>query len=314
MDTKKMKKIQLHLHLDGSVREKTISEILGYNVCLKAKDKCIDLNEYLEKFNIIIDTLQTKEILKRVTKELIEDLIEDNIIYAEIRFAPLLHTKKGLSINEVIETVLENLKNDNIKTTLILCMMRNHSFDENLKVIESALKYHLPLDLAGAEAIYKTKDFEKLFLIAKEKKLNYTIHAGEADGIESIKSAIDFATKRIGHGIRIIEDNNLIKEAIEKNITLELCPTSNIQTNAVDIYTNHPIKKLIDKGLRVTVSTDNNTVSNITLSEEYQKLVDNFNFTKKEFYNININAIDAAFTSLEEKELLKEEIKQDYLK
>lgn len=312
MNVKNLKKIELHLHLDGSVREKTAKSILGYSVNLKANEKCEDLKDYLKMFDIPIKLMQKKENLVRVTKDLIEDLISDNIIYAEIRFSPLDYISENLSLNEVVKTVLESIKSDKIKTELILCMRRNFDENQNMKIIDIAYKYNLSIDIVGDEASYKTSKYKDLFLYAYSKGLKYTIHSGEADGISSINSAIEFGAKRLGHGIRAIESDECIKKLIDNNITLEICPTSNVQTDVIKSYKDHPIKKLMDLGVLVTVSTDNNTVSNITLSEEYQKLVDNFNFTKEDFLKINLNAIEAAFTSIENKEILKKEILQNY--
>jgi adenosine deaminase len=302
-----IKKIELHLHLDGSIREETANEILGKKCNLKAKDKCEDLNEYLEKFEIPSIILQTKENLERVAYELALDLKKDNVIYAEIRFAPLKHLNGGLSLDEVIISVLNGLSKVDIETNLILCMMRNDSFNDNKKVIDLAHKYGFPIDLAGAEAIYKTKDFKELFKYAKSINVPFTIHAGEADGYESIKAAIDFGASRLGHGIKIIDYPDLINEAKEKGITLEVCPTSNVQTNAVNILKDHPIKKLYDMNVNVCINTDNRTVSNITLEDEYNKLKETFNFTNEDFLKMNLMAIEASFA--QDKEKLKTKLR-----
>ncbi len=302
-----IKKIELHLHLDGSIREETANEILGKKCNLKAKDKCEDLNEYLEKFEIPSIILQTKENLERVAYELALDLKKDNVIYAEIRFAPLKHLNGGLSLDEVITSVLNGLSKVDIETNLILCMMRNDSFNDNKKVIDLAHKYGFAIDLAGAEAIYKTKDFKELFEYAKSLNVLFTIHAGEADGYESIKAAIDFGASRLGHGIKIIDYPDLINEAKEKGITLEVCPTSNVQTNAVNILKDHPIKKLYDMNVNVCINTDNRTVSNITLEDEYNKLKETFNFTNEDFLKMNLMAIEASFA--QDKEKLKTKLR-----
>lgn len=302
-----IKKIELHLHLDGSIREETANEILGKKCNLKAKDKCEDLNEYLEKFEIPSIILQTKENLERVAYELALDLKKDNVIYAEIRFAPLKHLNGGLSLDEVITSVLNGLSKVDIETNLILCMMRNDSFNDNKKVIDLAHKYGFAIDLAGAEAIYKTKDFKELFKYAKSINVPFTIHAGEADGYESIKAAIDFGASRLGHGIKIIDYPDLINEAKEKGITLEVCPTSNVQTNAVNILKDHPIKKLYDMNVNVCINTDNRTVSNITLEDEYNKLKETFNFTNEDFLKMNLMAIEASFA--QDKEKLKTKLR-----
>ena len=262
-----------------------------------------------------IKVMQTKENLSRIARELGEDLEKDDIIYAEVRFAPQLHTKKGLSYDDIVLSVIEGFKKCNIKINVILCMMRGASYINNLKTIEVAEKYLnkgvVALDLAGDEKHFKTKDYEELFKIAKEKNIPFTIHAGEADDASSVLDAISFGAKRIGHGIRIIEDNYATSEVIKNKVTLEVCPTSNFQTKAVEIYKNHPIKKLYEKGVLITVSTDNNTVSNVSLSNEYERLKSCFGFTDKDFLTFNLNAINAAFISDLEKEKYIKILKED---
>ena len=312
----KLPKVELHIHLDGSIRPSTAAYLLNKSIedvsnNMIASDKCEDLNEYLTKFDYPEKILQTKENLERVAYELALDLKKDNVIYAEIRFAPLKHIKEGLTLDSIVDSVLEGLSKVNIKTNLILCMMRNDTYDDNLKVIELASKYLnrgvVGIDLAGAEALYKTSSFEKLFDIAKKYNIPFTIHSGEADGYDSILAAINFGTTRIGHGIKAIEYDDLINLIKDNNILLEVCPTSNVQTNAVDKYTDHPIKKLIDKGVNVSINTDNRTVSNISLNLEYKKLQESFGFTKELFIKTNLNAIEHAFVSLDEKAKLKKE-------
>ena len=314
MNLKNIPKVELHLHLDGSVRLDTASKLTGKSIeevrsLMIAKEKCHDLNEYLTKFNLANEIMQSQENLTRIAKELVEDLKKDNVIYAEVRFAPLLHTKKGLTGEKVIEAVLLGLKDEDLKVNLILCMMRQFSFEDNLKTIELASKYLdkgvVAIDLAGAEALYPTASFEKLFQIAKDKNIPFTIHAGEADGKDSILSAINFKTKRIGHGVRCIEDNETLDIIKKNNITLEVCPTSNIQTGIFENYYDHPIKKLYDMNVLVTINVDNMTVSNIDLTQEYEKLVKIFNLNIEDLKKINLNAIDAAFLTDKEKQFYK---------
>lgn len=314
MNLKNIPKVELHLHLDGSVRLDTASKLTGKSIeevrsLMIAKEKCHDLNEYLTKFNLANEIMQSQENLTRIAKELVEDLKKDNVIYAEVRFAPLLHTKKGLTGEKVIEAVLLGLKDEDLKVNLILCMMRQFSFEDNLKTIELASKYLdkgvVAIDLAGAEALYPTASFEKLFQIAKDKNIPFTIHAGEADGKDSILSAINFKTKRIGHGVRCIEDNETLNIIKKNNITLEVCPTSNIQTGIFENYYDHPIKKLYDMNVLVTINADNMTVSNIDLTQEYEKLVKIFNLNIEDLKKINLNAIDAAFLTDKEKQFYK---------
>lgn len=317
-----MKKIELHVHLDGSVRPSTVSEILNLDLDYVKKNMVVesnneDLSCYLTKFDLPVRAMQTKDNLKRIAQELALDLASDNVIYAEVRFAPQKHTLNGLSLDDVVLSVLDGLKSVNtIKTNVILCMMRDDSFNKNKEVIDICKKYLnkgiVAIDLAGDEKRFKTKDYKALFDIAKEKKIPFTIHAGEVDNYQSVKDAISFGAKRIGHGINIIENDEVIKEVIKNKITLEICPTSNVQTKAVKSYDNHPIKKLYEKGVLVTINTDNNTVSNITLSKEYELLEKYFNFTKKDFYNFNKNAVNASFINDNEKEILINELKDDY--
>ena len=316
MDLIKFPKIELHIHLDGSVRPNTVSEILNLDISkiekeMKVGNYCKDLNDYLTKFDLPLKILQTKENLIRVSEELALDLKKDGVIYAEIRFAPILHTKNGLSCEEVIKSVIEGISRVDIKINLIICLMRNVSDDDNYKVIKSGLKYIndkvVGFDLAGAEAIYKTSKFEELFKYISKYNVPFTIHAGEADGVNSIKSAIDFGAKRIGHGVRIMEDDFMINCAKEHNITFEVCPTSNIDTKIFKEYKDHAIKKMYDNNLNITINTDNRTVSNIMLTEEYEKLINTFEFSIEDIKNMNITAINSAFISNNEKDLLKEE-------
>ena len=304
-----MKKIELHVHLDGSVREDTLREILlekGIETTssFHVDNSCQDLNDYLEKFDYPIMVMQTKENLERISYELTCDLKNDDVIYAEIRFAPIKHLKENLSLDEVVSAVLNGLNKGEIKTRLILCCMRDSSLEDNIKIVDLAFKYSCAIDLAGAEAVYDTKNFESLFDYVKKIDIPYTIHAGEAVGKDSILSAISFKTKRIGHGVKDVDDE-IIELYKNNNITLEVCPTSNLNTNLVSNIEDYPIYNLYKSGVNVTINTDNRTVSNTTLSKEYDLLKKNFPFTDKDFIMMNNYAIDAAFLNEDEKNELK---------
>ena len=308
-----MKKVELHLHLDGSIRPSTISEILNINLEEAKKlstieTKCASLKEYLTKFDIPLKIMQTKENLERVAFELAQDLQKDDVIYAEIRFAPNKHLKSGLTLDEVVTAILKGLSQVPIKTNLILCMMRGDSYEQNLKVIKLAKKYlnHgvVAIDLAGSEASYPVNLYQELFEIAQKENIPFTIHAGEADGPLSVINAINLGAKRIGHGVRAIESEKALKLIKEKNITLEVCPKSNLDTNMYEKLSNHPIKKLYDMGLLVTINTDNHTVSNTNLTKSYQDLQEVFSFTKQDFLKMNENALQSAFLKQDEIEEL----------
>ena len=311
---KNLKKVELHLHLDGSIRPSTISELLNIDLNNALHLSTINTNkntlkEYLNKFDIPLKLMQTKENLLRVSKELAEDLIKDNVIYAEIRFAPNKHLEQGLKLEEIIDAVLKGLSLIPLKTNLILCMMREDSFEKNLEIIKIAKKYLnkgvVAIDLAGNEAMYPVNNYQKLFEIAKKENIPFTIHAGEADNATSVINAINLGAKRIGHGVRAIENNNVLKLIKEKHITLEICPKSNLDTNIFKKLEDHPIKKMYDMGLKVTINTDNRTVSNISLSTTYELLNKTFNFNDEDFIRMNEYAIQSAFISeFEKQELL----------
>lgn len=319
-EIKKIKKIELHLHLDGSVSLSLASKLSNLSIenCrekMVASLVCHDLSEYLTKFKLPISLMQTKENLKLIAADLVNRLEKENVIYAEIRFAPIFHTKEGLTIEEIVESVLEGLKeNRNVKTNLILCLMRGSDKKDNLKTIEVASKYLnkgvCALDLAGDEKKFKLREYKDLFLLAKSKNIPFTIHAGEVD-IDDMPIAIDLGVKRIGHGVKSINDKDLIKEIRNKNILLEICPTSNIQTKAFENYKNHPVYIFYRDNINISINTDNMTVSNIDLNQEYLNLINYLNFTITDLKKINENTVNYTFLSCKEKIELIEKLKKN---
>ena len=319
----KLKKIELHCHLDGSLRIETVSEWTGeqedvVRELLVSGSKTKDLNDYLKLFELPVSLLQTKSHLKEAAFELCEDLINDNCIYAEIRFAPILHTSKNLEIDDVIDSVLKGAKRTFLKFNLILCMMRNMSLEDNKKVIDAAKKYLgkgvCAIDLAGSEGNYPTSEFKELFAYARKNHVPFTVHAGEAGSHADIDDAISFGASRIGHGIKAITNFDTMENLKKKNIPLEICFTSNVNTKAVQSYMDHPIKRLIDSGVEITINTDNRTVSDTTLSKEYAKLSKYFGFDIQDFYKANLISLDHSFLSDLEKKELKEILKENYEK
>ncbi|MBP5445199.1 MAG: adenosine deaminase [Acholeplasmatales bacterium] len=311
-----MKKIELHIHLDGSVRIDTVSELLNidYETCKKnmVGKNLSSLDEYLTRFDYPIKVMQSYDNLKRVAHELALDLIKDDIIYAEVRFAPIFHTS-NLSLEEVCQAVLDgfDLEKNKIKINLILCMMRHLPYEDNKKIIDLYLKHIdkriVGLDLAGSEKLFPN---DKLIDLIKEvKKLNipFTIHSGEENIVSNIKIALDNDIKRIGHGINIIHDKSLVDKAIKNNTLFEVCPTSNIDTFNCISYDKHHIKEMIDLGLNVCINTDDRTVSNITLNEEYHLLKQYFNLSDEALKQMNINAMKHSFA---DKEMIDEVISQ----
>lgn len=310
---RKIPKIELHLHLDGAMSIGLACKLSGLTFGevfdkMVAPCKCHNLSEYLNKFEFPISLMQTKENLELVAKDLVKRLISQNVIYAEIRFAPMFHTKNGLTYDEIITSILKGLNSSRkIKTNLILCLMRGGSKFDNMKTLDAAYKYLgkgvCAIDLAGDEGKYPLDDYYKYFELAKKRNIPFTIHAGEVKEDE-IRKAISLNPKRLGHGITTINDNDLCNLLKAKDILLEICPTSNVQTNIVVNYNDHPIKKLYDNNVMINVNTDNPSISNVTLTEEYLKLYEKFNFTIDDFKKMNVDAINHAFLTDDEKKVL----------
>lgn len=305
-----MKKIELHLHLDGSLNIDYVNKIMKkdcHDDLISNNSK--DLKDYLTKFDLPISLLQDRNNIEEFCYLLAKDLEKDNVIYAEVRFCPLFHVEK-ISVDEVVEAIIAGFKKvSTVQINLIFCMMRHFDFDRNKTIIELTKKYLgngvVAIDLAGDEKNFPTSNFEELFKIINEENIPFTIHAGEADGFDSVDAAISFGSKRIGHGVRAIESDETIKKLIDNNILLEVCPKSNLDTNLVDDISKHPIKKLVDKGVLVSINTDNRTVSNTSLNYEYSLLKDNFDFDDEDLIKFNLNAINGAFISDEEKNKLR---------
>ena len=317
--------IDLHLHLDGSLSVKSVKELAALqNIeipeneeellkLLRINDDCKNLTEYLEKFAFPGMLLQTKEAVALSVYNLQEELKEQGLIHAEIRFAPQLHTHKGLSQREVIEAAIEGLDRSDFSAGLILCCMRgNDNHEENLETVRLAKDYLgkgvVCVDIAGAEALFPTENFADLFALARELEIPYTIHAGEADGPKSVWKALEFGTKRLGHGVRSLEDPELVEKIVSEGITLELCPTSNIHTCIFPSIEEYPLRKLMEAGVKVTINTDNMTVSNINLAKEFGKLIAAFNLTDEEIKGFARNSVNACFADEETKKVLLKKI------
>lgn len=320
--------VELHLHLDGSLSSKIIIEIAKEkgirlptydekeldNYLMVPKD-CDSLNEYLKRFDIPNLVLQDEYGLNKATLDLLSRLSKQGIKYVELRMAPQLSTTKGLTQEEVVQILLKTLKEGKklygIDSNLILCMMRWDNHKANLETVEVANKYKdkgvVAIDLAGAEALYPNELFKDEFDLANKYRLNITIHAGEAGDYTSVWSAIKLGAKRIGHGTHSYQDEKLLKYLKDNNIALEMCPTSNVDTKAVKSIKDMPIKLYLDKGIIVTLSTDDPTVSNVTLLEEYQNLYD-IGYSLNDLKLIAKNTIMYSFASEDIKNKLLKEI------
>lgn len=322
--------IDLHLHFDGSLLPRTVLELADeqgialpsrepdeLKLFLSAPADCASLNEYLEKFDLPLLVLQTKEAIRKGMFTLASSLKEQGMLYAEIRFAPQLHTRKGLTQEQIVKAALQGLgeamAGSFFKAKLILCCMRGaENREENLQTVRTAAAFLgrgvAAVDLAGAEALYPTGDFAENFSLAKELGVPFTIHAGEADGPESVRAALRMGASRIGHGVRAGEDADLLRELQELRIPLEMCPSSNVQTKAVPCLEKHPVLEYLRKGLLVTVNTDNMTVSDTTMTKEFRLLEERLGMTAEEHRRLLLNAADAAFLTEEERWRLKDVI------
>lgn len=308
------KKIELHCHLDGSLSPERVSKWVRKNISDVKNDLQLDkpgnLANYLSHFSYPISLLQTKTRLKDAAMELCKDMLSENVVYAEIRFDPMSHTKKGLTLKEVIDSVLEGISLTELKAKIILVMKRERTFEENKQIIDIAKKYLKKgvacIDLAGNEYEYPTKNFKELFNYAKELEVPFIIHAGESGDYRNIDAAVSFGAQRIGHGVQAIKNYDTMEELKKYDIPLEICVSSNIDTGLYKNYKDHPVMRLIDSGVSVTINTDNRTLSNTTLTDEYNILNKYFGFTIENFNEMNRCAIRHAFlTDKEKNELLK---------
>lgn len=316
----RMPKIELHLHLDGSLRPRTAMELAGeaglfperglsfWENALRAPEPCRDLNDYLTRFELPLRCLQTGPSLRRAARELAEDLMRENVIYAEIRFAPQLHTKGPLTQRDAVLAAAAGLGDAGVSFGLILCCMRGAEEAQNRETIETAAalsqKGVCGVDLAGAEALYPTREYASLFRYARELGLPITIHAGEAAGPESIRAALELGACRIGHGIRAAEDPALLERLRDAEVLLECCPISNVQTHAASSMREHPFLRLYQSGTALSISTDNRTVSSTCLMREYAELEAAFSLPFEAFLRCNQNAARAAFLPQERRDAL----------
>ncbi|HEX7601939.1 MAG TPA: adenosine deaminase [Polyangiaceae bacterium] len=286
----KLPKTDLHVHLDGSLRLRTILELAekqrvelpthdedGLRKEMNLGTNCGSLVEYLKAFDVTLRVMQTEEALTRIAYELAEDAAKENVRYMEVRYAPMLHTRRGLSLTRVVEAVLEGLraaqKEHRIESNLIICGIRNVSAESSLEMAELAVAYKnrgvVGFDLAGAEYDHPAKHHRASFQLVRDNNINVTIHAGEAYGPESIAQALHVCgAHRIGHGCRLRENGDLLHYVNDHRIPLECCPSSNVQTGAVRDLASHPLKLYVNLGLRVTVNTDNRLVTDTTVSKE----------------------------------------------
>ena len=321
--------IDLHLHFDGSLsisNARALAALEGValpeddnelKVALTVSPDCKDLGEYLTKFAFPLSLLQSEAAIEQGMYTLCRELDSEDCIYAEIRFAPQLHLDKGLDQKKVVEAAIRGFKRSAIDGGLILCCMRG---DDNAALNETTVeiareylgKGVVALDLAGNEAGFPTDSFASLFARARELQVPFTIHAGEADCAESVRSALAMGASRIGHGVRSIEDPELVEILAKNHIALELCPISNIQTTVFDDISEYPIRQFLKAGVAVTVNSDNRSVSATTARQEMLLLKNTFALTDEEEKALLHSSVDAAFASEALKKKLHERVEESF--
>ncbi|WP_338754564.1 adenosine deaminase [Bacillus sp. FJAT-52991] len=327
MNFVELPKIELHCHLDGSLRSETIIDIAkredinipSYNIEeiqreITAPLECESLDEYLEKFAIPNLVMQSKESLRRISFELFEDAAKENVKYMEVRFAPLLHTQRGLDVEEIIQSVLDGMKKAenkyDIKGNIILSCMRTMSVESAFDVVERGAKFLgkgvVAIDLCASEEEGFCEKFIEPIKLAKEYGYRVTIHAGETGIGKNVLEAIELlGAERIGHGVFIKDCDEAYRIVRKQQVVLEMCPTSNVQTKAVNNYHEHPIYHFHKDGIKVTINTDNRTVSATNMANECNIVFKEFNISFEDYKQIYLNSVEACFADLETKTMLK---------
>lgn len=324
----KLPKTDLHCHLDGSLRLRSIlalAEEQQVELPAHEEDKlykliypgeaCQSLEDYLKAFDITLTVLQTEEGLYRAAFELAEDAARENCRYIEVRYSPMLHTRNGLKLTAIVEAVLAGLRQAKrqygIRYGVILCGIRSISAESSVRMAELCVAYKnrgvVGFDLAGAEYNYPAKDHKEAFQLILNNNVNCTAHAGEAYGPESIAQAIHYCgAHRIGHGTRLRENGDLLNYVNDHRIPLEICLSSNIQTRAAEDYASHPLPFYFSYGLRVTLNTDNRLVTDTTVSKELLLCHQHYGFDLDDIKEILISGFKSAFLPYREKaDLLK---------
>jgi adenosine deaminase len=337
-DVRRAPKVLLHDHLDGGLRPATVVELAdetGYSRLPETDPEALgrwfvsnanagDLPRYLSTFAHTVGVMQTAEALARVARECAEDLAADGVVYAEVRFAPELHTERGLRLPEVVEAVQDGFRQGmattsangaGIRVGTLLTAMRHAA--RSLEIAELAIRYRddgvVGFDIAGAEAGYPPSRHLDAFQHMQRENGHFTIHAGEAFGLPSIWEALQWCNAdRLGHGVRIVDDirvdahgeahlGRLAAYVRDKRIPLEMCPTSNVQTGAAPSIEEHPIGLLRRLAFRVTVNTDNRLMSGVSMTSEMSALVDAFGYGWEDLRWLTVNAMKSSFLPFDER-------------
>jgi adenosine deaminase len=313
---RRLPKAELHCHLDGSLRPETMLELgAQYERPMPAADAeslrdymtvsdAQNLEDYLERFAITLSVMQTADALERISYELAEDARRDGVKYIEVRYAPVLNVREGLSLEQAVEAPLRGLARaeaeHGITGRLIICAIRNMAPSVSQELAELAVAYRhrgvVGFDLAGGEAGNPARAHARAFEYARMHDLACTCHAGEGDGADSVRDAVHVCgAHRLGHATRLIEDTSLTDYCNDRRITLEICLTSNVQTRATQSYATHPFREYYDRGLNVVLNTDNRLMSGVTLTDEYVHAAESLDFTFDELSRVAMNGFESCF-------------------
>ncbi len=327
---RRLPKAELHCHLDGSMRPRTVLELAAeqgvklpttnlakLTRLMQAGKRTRNLGDYLKIFDLTLSVLQQKEALYRTAYELVEDCAEENVRHLEVRYSPILHRKKRLPFPDIVDPVIAGLRDagakHNVSTGVIICGIRSMSPKVSIQLAELAVAYKgrgvLAFDLAGQERDYPAKAHREAFQLILKHNINSTVHGGEAFGAASIAQALHYCgAHRIGHGTRLKEDPDLLRYVRDHRIPLEMCLSSNIQTRAVNRIQDHPCGEYFRQGLRVTLNTDNRLMSATTVSEEVALAARAFKFSPYELKRIVINGFKSAFLPYPQKARMLREV------
>ena len=321
----RLPKAELHCHLDGSIRPATLLELAAEQGAAMPRDTAealgrymrVDdarnLEEYLERFDVTLAVLQTEAALERAAYELAVDAAAEGVRYLEVRFAPVLNTRGGLDMAGVLEASLRGLaraeREADVVARVLVCALRHQSEQLALDAAQAAVEFRrqgvVGFDLAGGEAGHPATRFARAFEYARSHDLACTCHAGEGAGAESVRDAVHgCGCDRVGHGTRIIEDASLLDYLVDRRTCVECCLTSNVQTRAATSYDGHPFRRYFDRGLNVTLNTDNRLMSGVTLVDEYAHAAERLGFTAAELARVARNGFESAFLPYAEREAL----------
>lgn len=329
---RRLPKAELHCHLDGSVRPETLLELgREYRQPMPADsadalreymrvDDARNLEDYLARFDVTLSVMQTAEALERIAYELAMDAAHDGVRYIEVRYAPVLNTRRGLTLGEAVEAPLRGLaraeRDGGAMARVIICALRHLAPDVSMELARLAVSYKssgvVAFDLAGGELGNPAASHAAAFAYAREHDLACTCHAGEGAGAQSVREAVHICgAHRIGHATRLIEDESLTHFVNDRRIALEICLTSNVQTRAVPSYDQHPLRAYFDRGMNVVLNTDNRLMSGTTLTEEYAHAARSLDFTFDELSAIALNGFASAFLPWEERQRLIESVRAE---